>query len=477
MNVTILPSKAKGRMNAPPSKSMAHRLLICAGFAEGTSLITNVDPSEDILATIDCLRALGAEVTFENGTVTIKGVSLLEKNNASAQVSCDSSDSIAHQDSGEKSRQNASRNSGVSCGNGSDADSREISGQNPGRISGVSHGNGSDADFGEAFEGTPLLPCRECGSTLRFMIPACLMSGQPRYLSGSTVLLKRPLTVYEKICADQGLLFRKEEDRLLLCGKLAAGRYEIPGNISSQFISGLLFVLPLLQEDSLICLTGAVESRPYILMTMRALEAFGIRTRWEDDRTIAISGGQKYSPRNLRVEGDYSNAAFFEALNLAGGRVVVDGLDEDSLQGDKIYRRHLAELDRGFAEIDLSDCPDLGPVLMAAAALRHGAKFTGTKRLKIKESDRGAAMKQELAKMGVRTDLSENEIRVFPGAKHPEEILDGHNDHRIVMSLAVMLTAVGGTISGAEAVRKSLPDFFIRLERLGTGVIYDELDQ
>ena len=402
MIVTIKPSKAEGRMLAPPSKSMAHRLLICAGCAEGTSVISNVDLSEDILATLDCLRALGAGIVYKDRSVTVSGVDIRR---------------IAH----------------------------------PSELS-----------------------CRECGSTLRFMIPVCLMSGQKNTLTGSEILLKRPLGVYEEICRDQGLTFTKEGSLLTVEGRLRAGDYVVPGNISSQFISGLLFVLPLLDEDSRIVLVPPVESRPYIQMTMQALEMFGVSVLWEETDTagpapcaIRIPGGQKYRPQDLSVEGDYSNAAFFEALNLIGGKVLVEGLSENSLQGDQVYRSCFEQLAAGTPELDISDCPDLGPVLMAMAAGLNGAVFTGTKRLEIKESDRGAAMQQELEKMNARVERMENEIRVWPGLSSPRETLDGHNDHRIVMALSVLLTKTGGAVRGAEAVSKSLPDFFDRLKELG----------
>ena len=402
MTVTILPSIANGKIEAPPSKSMAHRLLICAGLAGGTSVIQNIDFSEDILATIDCLRALGIEISCGDRCATVR---------------------------------------------------------NPLR---------AGENLPEKAKVIPAtLDCRECGSTLRFMIPLCLMSGQTYMLRGSRTLFTRPLTVYENICEAQGLMFGKEGNQLTVSGRLSPGEYEIPGNISSQFVSGLLFTLPLLEGDSRIRLIPPVESRSYIGMTMQAQEEFGVCTEWEDDLTIRIRGGQKYRPRKTRVEGDYSNAAFFEALNLAGGNVTVEGLKADSLQGDRVYRQHLERIREGYAEIDLSDCPDLGPVLIAAAALQHGAKFTGTRRLKIKESDRGLAMRQELDKMGVTVETGENEILVCTGATSPEQPLDGHNDHRIVMALAVMLTKTGGTIRGAEAVRKSLPDFWQRLAGLG----------
>lgn len=405
MRVTIEPSKARGRMEAPPSKSMAHRMLICAGCAEGTSRIENIDLSEDVLATMDCLKALGAGITYEDRCVTVRGTDI--------------------------------------CG----------------------------------IHVPALLNCRECGSTLRFMIPLCLMSGQKTELTGSVKLFERPLGVYEKICREQGILFERERNHLVVEGKLRSGEYELPGNVSSQFISGLLFVLPLLGGDSRIRLTGSVESRPYIDMTMQAMEIFGVKARWEDESAILIRGGQSYCPRSTKVEGDFSNAAFFEALNLIGGDVEVTSLYDGSLQGDKVYRQYFDRIREGYAQIDLSDCPDLGPVLMAAAAMCGGAKFTGTARLRLKESDRGLAMQEELGKLGAAVKVLNNAILVEPGELRADTVLDGHNDHRIVMALAVILSAVGGSITGAEAVRKSLPDFWERFKQLGIGVRYDELDQ
>ena len=228
--------------------------------------------------------------------------------------------------------------------------------------------------------------------------------------------------------------------------------------------------MPLLEKDSRIRLIRPVVSRPYIDMTVQALRIFGVQTAWEGDDTIVIPGGQKYHPQDVCVEGDYSNAVFFDALNLIGGDVILEGLDEESLQGDRIYRQYFDRIGRGFADIDLTDCPDLGPILMVLAAMRHGARFTGTARLKHKESDRGAAMKEELEKAGARVELADNEIRVQAGVKAPEQILQGHGDHRVVMALAVLLTKVGGSIRGAEAVRKSLPDFWERMAGIGVKV-------
>ena len=435
MRVTISPSAARGSMDAPPSKSMAHRLLICAGLAEGTSVITNVDLSRDIKATMACLQALGADMVFEKGTVTVRGIGR-----------------------------------DVLTGSGRPA-AEPASGSPDGILS--ESASGKPADSGAA---PVLLPCGESGSTLRFLLPLCLLRGRESRLTGSRTLLTRPLTVYEKICRDQKLVFEKGPEEVLVGGQLRAGEYVLPGNVSSQFVSGLLFALPFLEEDSVIRLVPPVESRPYIDMTLQALRQFGIwvdREQAEGDFRLRIRGGGKYLARTgLEVEGDYSNAAFFLALDRLGGRVTVGGLAEDSLQGDRVCSTYLDMLDRGFAEIDLSDCPDLGPVLMAFAAAREGGRFRGTRRLKIKESDRGEAMRQELAKMGARVEPGDNEILVCPGLHPPREILRGHNDHRIVMALSVLLTLTGGSIDGAEAVSKSLPDFFDRLIRLGIGVTF-----
>lgn len=399
MKVTLKPSVLRGSMAAPPSKSMAHRLLICGGLAGGESIIRGVAPSQDSLATLSCLKALGAEYTFENGVVRIKGIDILSASP------------------------------------------------------------------------TETLNCRECGSTLRFFIPLCLLSGSKMTLSGSDTLMKRPLGVYQDICKGQKLLWQQSGSSLAVQGALKGGEFSLKGNVSSQFVSGLLFALPLLAENSKIKLIPPVESRPYIDMTLQALHTFGIKAGWEDDLTIIVEGTQRYSPRDVSVEGDWSNAAFFEAYNHLGGDVSLTGLDENSLQGDKVCVQHLRSISGGFAKIDLGDCPDLGPILMAMAAIKQGAEFTNTARLKIKESDRGQAMAEELSKLGAKVDVYENSITVHPVPLHPaEEALSGHNDHRIVMALCTLLTVLGGSALGAEAVNKSLPDYFERLSALGAEV-------
>lgn len=404
MRVTIRPCVPTGTISAPPSKSMAHRMLICAGLADGVSTIHNLAPSDDILATINCLRALGAEIT-----------------------------EVTESTEAEADRRN-----------GSEYMTLQVKGTDPL----ASH---------EA-----ILPCNESGSTLRFFVPVAALSGRKMQFTGSKRLMARPLNVYEDAFKTRGMTFEKADGTLNIAGRLKGGEFCIPGDISSQFVSGLLLAMPLTEEDSSINLTGSVESRPYIEMTMAALAAFGVQTSWKNDNEIIVNGRQKYIPRTVSVEGDWSNAAGLLAFG-----VEVTGIDENSLQGDKICREYFARLDEQNAELDISDCPDLGPILMAYAAMNHGCTLHGTRRLRIKESDRGAVMKEELAKFGVSTEISENRIIVGRGLHAPQETLSGHNDHRIVMAMAALCTRTGGTIEGAEAVNKSFPDFFDKLQEIG----------
>lgn len=400
MNISISPSRLAGTVKAPPSKSMAHRLLIAAGLAEGTSVIRGIADSEDVLATLDLLSALGATYQKTGDTVTVTGT-------------------------------------------------------DPRRAK---------------VTGTP--SCRECGSTLRFFIPLCLLSEKEITLTGSERLFARPLGVYEELCREQGLTFRREQNSVTLCGPLRSGEFTLRGDISSQFISGLLFALPLCDGDSTIRLLPPVESRSYIDMTLDALATFGVRAEWQDDLTLTIFGNQTYTACQAQVEGDYSGAAFFLALRTLGMDVEVTDLPAHTRQGDRVCRDYFYALQKGAPTLSIRDCPDLGPILMAVAAARHGCVLTDTRRLAIKESDRGAAMAHELAKFGVSVTCDGNTIKVVGGMlRAPEAPLSGHNDHRIVMSIATLCTLVGGKIEGAEAVRKSLPDYFDSMNSLGLEII------
>ena len=408
MRVEIKPSGARGVVTAPPSKSMAHRLLICAGLANGESVIRKLAFSEDVKATIACLRSLGAEIRLDGDTAFVKGI-----------------------------------------------------------------------DVKKPLGKTAILPCNECGSTLRFFIPICMLSGEERILTGSPRLLARPLDFYRDVARLENLRFERSENGVIVQGPLYSAELECPGNVSSQYFSGMMFAFSLLDKTGVLKISEPVESRPYIDMTIAALKMFGAEIKTEADAherafVITIPGVGGYTPANAEVEGDYSNAAFFEALNFAGSRVSVLGLKPDSIQGDRVYRELFGRIkDKASDEIDISDCPDLGPILFVAAALCGGGRFTGTRRLKIKESDRAQAMKQELGKVGVSVDVEENSVIVHPGVlSAPSEPIDGHNDHRIVMAMAVLLTVTGGVIEGAQAVNKSFPDFFEKLKELGVDLTY-----
>lgn len=402
MRVTIAPSLAKGTVAAPPSKSMAHRALICGALSEG-SIIRNIAYSQDIEATLRCLEAMGASVIRENACVSIGGL-------------------------------------------------------NPFLIP----------------AGT-VLDCGESGSTLRFLLPLCLLAEKPITLTGSSRLMERPLDVYERMCREHGISFVRGEHTVTVCGRLEAGNYSVPGNVSSQFITGLLLALPFLQEDSCIRIVDRFESASYVNLTLVAQSSFGVVIR-QSENSFFIPGGQGYSGKTYFVEGDCSNAAFLEGFRLLDGDVKVLNLSPETAQGDRVYNVFYQQLRDKKRQFDLSDCPDLGPVMFALAAALGGATFTGTARLRLKESDRVAAMVQELEKFGIAATIEENTATIHGGAlRAPSQVLYGHNDHRIVMALSLLCSRVGGTIDGAEAVAKSYPDYFDVIHSLGIEVSVDDI--
>ncbi|MBQ6947033.1 MAG: 3-phosphoshikimate 1-carboxyvinyltransferase [Clostridia bacterium] len=306
--------------------------------------------------------------------------------------------------------------------------------------------------------------CGESGSTLRFLIPLCLVSGNPVTFVGHGRLMERPLTEYEDLCREQGFLFEKKENTLRVRGRLKAGHYRMSAARSSQFITGMLYVLPLLDGESRLEITGQAQSMSYVDLTVQIMADFGVQAQ----AGMPILGPQSYTAPAFTVEGDWSNAAFPAALNYLGGRITVEGLRADSTQGDKVFVEYFEKL--GKERLDLSDCPDLAPILFALAAVK-GGEFTGCKRLQLKESDRIAAMQTELKKCGITLSATEDTVSISPLGLHPPvEVLDGHNDHRIVMAMSVLLTKLGGQINGAEAVAKSWPDFFEAIKQLGIEV-------
>ena len=394
MRAVMTAGALRGEIAAPPSKSMAHRMLICAALAEGESLVRPIELSEDILATMDGLRALGAGFTQEG-------------------------------------------------------DGLRVTGCRP----------------AEAPES--LIPCRESGSTLRFLLPLCLLGGKEMTLTGSERLMSRPLDVYETLCAERGFRLERTAEGITVQGKLTAGQYTVRGDLSSQFLTGLLYALSLQEGKSEIRILPPIESEPYLEMTLEALAEAGVPVKRPEKERLVIPGGKKFRAGVKNVEGDWSNAAFFEALRQDGNDIRITGLREDSLQGDKICREYFRKIREGNARADVTDCPDLAPVLMAFAAMQGGARLEGTRRLRFKESDRGQVMAEELAKFGVDVRMEENAIEVGGGMRAPAEILQGHNDHRIVMALAVLCSRTGGVIEGAEAVKKSWPGFWDAMRALG----------
>lgn len=283
--------------------------------------------------------------------------------------------------------------------------------------------------------------------------------------------MQRPMTIYKDLCNEQSIYYEQTPDAIRVRGPLQPSVFNVPGDISSQFITGLLFALPLLTGDSRIQLTSPLESKPYIDLTLSALRDAGVRVDPVDEIGYVIHGNQHYVPLVKSVEGDYSNAAFIEALNLLGGQVEVIGLSGDSFQGDKIYRTYFRELENSAPTFDIHDCPDLAPILMTMGAALHGVRLQGTRRLRIKESDRGTVMAHELRKFGAKITVYDDEIIVHKAQlSKPTQTLDGNNDHRIVMSLAILATKFGGEITGSQAVSKSYPSFFDMLRDVGITV-------
>ena len=306
------------------------------------------------------------------------------------------------------------------------------------------------------------------------MLPIALLCGEPIRFCGAGRLMSRPMGVYEDICRERGLHYLATDEGIVVKGPLPASDFTVRGDISSQFITGLMLALPLLSGDRRIKISTAIESKSYIDMTMEAMRAFGVTALWEDGSTILVKEG-KYTPAEVTVEGDYSGAAFPAALGIIHGGVEVLGLNENSLQGDKVYQDYYKSLKNGFCTLDITDCPDLGPILFTLASIFHGAHFTGTARLSLKESDRATVMAEELRKFGADISVSDRSVTIKKTQLYkPSEPLFGHGDHRIVMSLAVLCTLFGGEIEGAEAVSKSYPGFFSDLYGLGIKLELEE---
>ncbi|MCR5741502.1 MAG: hypothetical protein K6G38_03485 [Gammaproteobacteria bacterium] len=318
---------------------------------------------------------------------------------------------------------------------------------------------------------SPVLDANESGSTLRFLIPLSLVLYDNVTFLASKKLLERGISLYEELFKNIAIEVIKEEDRLIFKGKLKGGNYKLRGDISSQYFSGLLFALPLLDIDSTIEITTNLESQSYLDITIDVLRRHGIDIKYEKN-LIEIPGRQRYLTCDSYTEGDMSNMANIDAFNYLGSDVILTGFKENSLQGDKIYREYFEILKDRNATLDISNCIDLGPILFSFASLNHGATFTGTNRLKLKESDRALSMKEELSKAGINVEILDDIVKVSsnPSFK-PLYKFNSHNDHRIVMALALYSSISDVVIDGCEAVNKSFPSYFSLLKRLGMEVI------
>ena len=420
MKIKIYPSKCSGEIKIQSSKSMGHRAIICASLANGKSIISNLDYSDDILATIDGMKKLGANIQCEKDRLIIEGI--------------ENFDSLKDK----------------------------------------------------------IIDCNESGSTLRFFIPIFSLTGDKISFTGRNRLLKRPQKIYEEIFKEQNLYYFQDEDKIEIKGKLKAKEYFIDGNISSQFISGLLFTLPLLEENSIININPPFESASYIDLTMEVLKEFGITINKVTPLRFEIQGGQKYIAKDYKVEGDFSQLAFFAVLGALNNNLKCIGIKHDSKQGDKaiidILKKSgvkIEEIEEGYlihkgkikgCEIDLGDCPDLGPILNVLAMYGEGEfKIFNAGRLRLKESDRISAMEEELKKLGVEIETTEDEIKILGKENYLGDVeVFGHKDHRIVMSLAIAGTMLDKPIiiDGAEAVEKSYPKFFQDLESLNIKIEY-----
>lgn len=401
----------------PSSKSLSHRALITASLAEGVSRIRGIVSSRDIEATVSSVKKLGACFETDGNLITVTGT-----------------------------------------------------GQN------------------FCYDGS-VVDCGESGSTLRFLIPLfAIQEGTVRF-TGHGKLMERPQTVYEHLFHEKGLLFEKKGSVLTVKGPLSGGKYTIRGDISSQFVTGLMLALPLCGENSVIHVLPPFESRSYVGLTMDALKRAGIHEEMKGN-DIFISGGQCYSCFDTTVEGDDSQMAFFAEMALIHGcSVEVKNVSHHSHQGDHVITDLIQQFGGKTEEIpdgyrftggqlhaihaDLSDCPDLGPALFALATQAEGTSvFTGCGRLRIKESDRISCMEEELRKLGCVIESEGDTVRVTGKTEiRDNAVLNGHNDHRIVMALSVLSSLSEGCImEGAEAVSKSYPGFFTDFEECGLKV-------
>ena len=381
MNITIQPSKLQGSVTVIPSKSQAHRYLICAALCDNGTQLICPETNRDIEATVDCLNALGATIVRSGSGYS---VSPIQKIPASA-----------------------------------------------------------------------VLNCCESGSTLRFMLPIVGALGVDTVFQLEGRLPRRPLSPLWEEMERMGCRLSRPSDNTIRCeGKLKAGNYTISGSVSSQFITGLLFALSLIDGDCELFVTGKLESQPYVTMTEEAMQHFG--------------APHNHSPGRVTVEGDWSNGAFWVAAQMLGSSLSVVGLNPVSAQGDRAVVDIAHQLLEGCPTISAADIPDLIPVLSVIAAANNGAVFTDIQRLRLKESDRVATVIEMIENLGGKAESTEDTLTVH-GTGLRGGTVDSHNDHRIAMSASIAATVCTApvTILGAESVKKSYPSFWEEYRNLG----------
>ena len=412
-DVKFSPFIPSGIVNVPPSKSDVHRAIICAAMANGVSRISPVALSNDIKATIGCIKALGADAVLENNVLTVDGTNMYKNK-------------------------------------------------------------------------TALLDCGESGSTLRFFIPIAAVGNINATFVGKGKLPQRPIGIFTEALPKAGTVCKTEGGLPLeIKGQLKSGIFEIPGNVSSQFITGLLLALPILEGDSEIVLTSPLESVGYIAMTIRTMKQFGVNIDTTENGWH-IKGGQTYKSCNYTTDGDWSQAAFFMVLGAVSGKVTVKGVAKDSTQGDKKCAEILARfgakvtqldnevtVEKGELKaitIDASQIPDLVPVLSVCAAFAEGTtKIINAERLRIKECDRLKATAELLNNLGGKVKELSDGLEITGVSSLKGGNVNGYNDHRIVMSAAVCAARSDEVITAtfAMSINKSYPDFYIDYNSIG----------
>ncbi len=400
--IKIIPKNLEGEVQIPPSKSMAHRSIICAALAKGISEISNIDYSNDIIATIKAMESLGTKFSKVNDKLIVDGSSTFSLNNS-------------------------------------------------------------------------FIDCNESGSTLRFLVPISIVKENKVNVVGQGFLGKRPITTFYNIFDRQGIKYSFKEGALDLNieGKLKPDTFKVEGNISSQFISGLFFALPLLDGDSVIEITTNLESKSYLDLTLSMLKTFGIDIINEAYRRFIIKGKQEYKPTNYVVEGDYSQGAFFYCANFIGNNIDIKGLNDNSLQGDKqcvdIIQEFLEDTEKEVT-IDATNCPDIIPVVAVAASFRKGrTNIVNAGRLRIKECDRLNAIATELNKLGGKVQELTDSLIIDGVESFVGGNVSSYDDHRIAMSMAIASTRCKEVliIDNKKCVAKSYPSFWEDFKAIG----------